>query len=117
MNNTSSPTSSPAAAPKNTLWKVVALLIGIAVVAGIITGFARKRPPGAGFEPIPLATPVALPVPDDVMSASPEADAQTQKLEQVGTSSDVDAIEKALGTTDFAGADKEIADIEKELGR
>lgn len=43
-------------------------------------------------------------------------DKTTQALEQVGTSDEVSAIEQDLGATDLSGLDKELSDIEAELG-
>ncbi len=70
------------------VWLVVAVIVVVAVIFYLRSG-----------------TPI------------PSGDSATEALQQLGTSDEVTAIEQDLGATDLSDLDKELSDIEAELGK
>ena len=108
--------SSPQKPNPRLSWGIVALIAAGVLIAGGVVGLLGRRtgpstPPRTG----PEAPDVSMTSIPPTASPSPEADAKTQALEQVGTSSELSDIEGDLGQTDLTGLDAELADMEKEL--
>lgn len=73
------------------------LFLGVAVTAIVVIIMAMG---GVGNVPSPSPTP---------------SDARTQEIMQQGASDETSSIESDLQTTEFAGLDAELTDIDKEV--